>query len=263
MKKIRQPASTPDAFRRFLEEAPADERTWDGLRNHWPKAYNDMLSALMEAQGGLCAYCEIGIKGTHDYQIEHFHPKSDTSDGHDWTFDTRNLFAACQGGTRRHQGPPRHERPTRQNLSCGEAKGDQVLDEAIIKPTEDPASPPIFECDSWGKLHVIEQNCLSTEQAQRARQTITELNLNCPRLCNARRAVYDEMREGFQENLKNVSEGLPVSEAEDLALDVQIDQLWPDARTGRLPAFFTAARSALGPQPAREAILAAEPETWL
>ncbi|EDN71204.1 conserved hypothetical protein [Beggiatoa sp. PS] len=184
MKKVKQFDMLPEDLQQFLTTYPPDKRNkqdWNAFRNHESgKTYNNLIQALIDIQRGLCAYCEINLI-ENDYQIEHFHPKSDICSEMDWMFEITNLFAACKGGTQtnlfgtktRHPDLNRCLPPIKKNRSCGEAKDDNVMDDEILKPSELPISPSLFSItrkpsvgivnknkDKEGALKVNENTCL-------------------------------------------------------------------------------------------------------
>lgn len=206
MKKVKQLNIAPAGLQHFLERHP-EERDWNVFKNYQDykndnnqNADKELINALIERQHGLCAYCEIDLIET-DSQVEHFHPKSDTSDSSiNWTFKITNLFAACKGGTAknlfgentRFPVRKRFRKSTKKNRSCGEYKGNQIpgVDIDILKPSELPATPPLFSISRNGAIRVNDNNCRIAEiDPVKVENTIRELNLNCDRLNDARMEI--------------------------------------------------------------------------
>jgi uncharacterized protein (TIGR02646 family) len=211
MKKVKQIDTVPVYLQQFLKAYPPekrDKRDWNVFKNEEYQAYNKLIQALIDIQHGLCAYCEINLV-ENDYQIEHFHPKSDISHKTDWMFEITNLFAACKGDTQtnlfgtktRQPDPTRCLPPIKKNRSCGEAKDDNVMDDEILKPSDLPISPSLFSITrkppggivnkvKEGALKVNENACLQAGiDPKKVETTIDTFNLNCDRLCLARKTV--------------------------------------------------------------------------
>ena len=75
MKPIRGLAAPTPGLEEFVRAFP-DEREWEVFRNHdGGKSYKELLEEMIAFQHGLCCYCEIDLKKS-DWQVEHFHPKS-------------------------------------------------------------------------------------------------------------------------------------------------------------------------------------------
>lgn len=186
------------------------DSTWEQMRGDalGRVTYETVRRELLKGQGGLCAYCEIGI---HDgdplkCRVEHFHPKSDTSIGHNWALDWQNMMVVCMGGSQRHQSPPHTLEPLPENLSCDAYKDQMIrsgqLDEHCEGWLIDPMGLPAFPClffleKSTGQLLPDADRCAevvlpgnkhpSTQVL--VQHTIDMLNLNCARLCEARKRV--------------------------------------------------------------------------
>jgi len=68
--------------------------TWDDFKNE-VLAYQALLDEIKNRQYGLCAYCEIDLKNdgvTVDQLVEHFHPKQDSNQYHNWGLDFISKF---------------------------------------------------------------------------------------------------------------------------------------------------------------------------
>lgn len=230
--------------------------TWDQMRGEAEGrvVYEIVRRQLINGQGGLCAFCEIGL---HDHnplkcRVEHFHPKSDTSTAHNWALDWQNMLAVCMGGSQRHQQPPHALEPLPENLSC-DAYKDQMINLGnlaehcegwIIDPMGLPAFPSLFFLEkSTGRLLPDEDMCSgiallgNKHQGTRAlvQHTIDMLNLNCDRLCEARvRVLWDIERRKKSLRQQGIQ---PQRGLRDLA-EHYFRPRWPD--------FFTTIRLSLG-----------------
>ncbi len=225
MKKIKQLSSSATELtelQQFLDEHPLMQRTksdWNAFRD--TKGYSDLFKELVSVQHNLCAYCETSLQalsGLDDKEVEHFHPKEDIDHQTDWMFKPDNLFAACLGGSARYRfgdvkeqyrDDTRYLKPLKENLSCGQAKGNQILDAIIYKPSDLPAFPLLFRIrrnpakkpaqafppeERDGALLVDSQACQTANiDVEKLSATIERLNLNCPRLCRARTEIRNNL----------------------------------------------------------------------
>lgn len=240
---------------RFLANEPArlagyrvnnvGNNDWNSFRLNERDAYEELILALKRLQHGLCAYCEISLetKNCPDHQIEHFLPKSIAEYEHR-ALDYRNMLACCCGGgashfrDRDHFTPPAHE-----NLSCGQKKETSL---AEVDPRLIPPGAIMFILLADGMFEANGPGCQAAglDPAQVTR-VIELLGLNCPRLKNARKRVFDRVNSDLLE-----------SSASDLARIY----LLPNEHDVLLP-FFTTIRIAL--QPDAEVILSQVPKPWI
>lgn len=244
----------PAELTAYRTENPAN--TWDQMRGDalGRTAYEAVRRQLVTGQDGLCGFCEIGI---HDIdplrcRVEHFHPKSDNSTAHNWALDWQNMIAVCMGGSQRHQQPPHALEPLPENLSC-DAYKDQMIntgllaehcEDWIIDPLELPAFPCLFFLEkSTGRLLPNADQCANTELPGNQHQntqalvqhTIDMLNLNCTRLCEARkRVIWDIEHNKKKFRLQNINP----KQALDTLAERYFRQHWPS--------FFTTIRLCLG-----------------
>jgi uncharacterized protein (TIGR02646 family) len=282
MKKVKQIDTVPAGLHPFLKAHPSekrDKRDWNAFKNEDKKAYSNLIQTLTDIQHGLCAYCEINLT-ENDHQIEHFHPKSDISPETDWMFEITNLFAACKGGTQtnlfgsktRHPDPTRYLPPIKKNRSCGEAKDDNVMDDEILKPSELPISPSLFSItrkppggivnkDKEGALKVNENACLQVGiNPKKVETTIDAFNLNCDRLCLARKTVLEKLEEDFELELANL--GINPSDKQiKSVLEKMAKYNLALNQDGTLSAFFSTIRIFF--LPIAESVLAQSPRNWI
>jgi uncharacterized protein (TIGR02646 family) len=167
---------------------------WENFRHECQSGLKEVYETLSKDHGGLCAYCEMKINPPN-HQVEHFHDKSDTSDANNptrWHLDWDNMLYCCKGGTQECINTDEFLQPISDNTSCGQQKQTDDY-KKILSPQEIPAFPRIFSykiSDNGVSIHVDEILCSKAGiDKNRAEQTIEILNLNCKRLCEARRAV--------------------------------------------------------------------------
>lgn len=208
---------------------------------------------LRSDQGNLCAYCEVDLLRTpgvtnnadcdvrDDFRVEHFHPKSDTSTGHNWSLDWQNLLACCHGGSYRGVADAAN-RFTAPDTSCDVPKGDKNLDGLILNPLTDiPAFPPLFTfVRSTGEIKVHKENCTSANVAiEKAQRTIDELHLDADRLKTLRRATLNALHSQMGNKLAakmSIDDALASLAKATLRKNAQ----------GEWPQFFSSIRSYLG-----------------
>ncbi len=287
MKKVKQLSAAPPSLSSkpnlsdFLKDYPHTTRhtnDWDAFNNH--PAKKDLLQALHKVQHGLCAYCEISLmvssNGTSidDRQIEHFHPKSDIPHATDWMFELSNLFATCLGGESKNRfgvgskfkDEGHYLEPAKDNYSCGKAKEAEVLDTKILKPSELPASPPLFTFSTMdGSINVNQANCKVAEiESQKVQNTIDKLNLDCRRLRNQRKKLLQslekEVRELGKEVLSKPGEELSDEELEWLKAEL-VKEFFQMEKDGSIPEFFSTVRDFFGNH--AETILSQPPQEWI
>lgn len=256
MKRLKT-ISEPQVLVEFRTMFPAhgwEHMRHDGQGRH---AYEVIRRKLNDGQGGLCAFCEVGIHGNDPLKccVEHFHPKSDVSDTsatHNWAMDWENMLAVCRGGSQRHQAHPYMLEPLEENLSCDAFKDKMIqsgrLQEKcegwVINPRQMPAFPRLFFLEkSTGRLLPDLEQCADFNFVDNnhpctgslVQHTIDMLNLNCDRLCEARlRVVWDIERNKKRWRERGVSSQQGFSEL----ADRYFRQNWPG--------FFTTIRFCLG-----------------
>ncbi len=192
MKHCHKATTEPACLSDFRANHP--DATWDHLRNE-RSCYSEIRDTLSSNQSGLCAYCEIFLQ-EDNRQVAHFHPKSDTTTAHNWSFDWENLWLSCKGGTQIHHHPdPAHYLPPLpENSSCDERKGDAILDSLVLAPNDVPAFPRIFRFKQRTDGMEIVPDEAGCQQAAipvaKVQQTIDAFNLNCHRLSAARMGYY-------------------------------------------------------------------------
>jgi len=237
----------------------APQGTWQQMKDDasfgGPAAYDACRSRLLADQGGICAFCEIGIHDNYPLKcrVEHFHPKSDISAAHNWALDWSNLLGVCAGGSYKYSIAPHTLEPLADNLSC-DAHKDQMIQSRrlqaqcegwILTPTGLMAFPNLFQIEkSTGRLlpHVV--NCAvapsllgnkHTDIYTLVHHTIDMLNLNCDRLCQARLVVIRDIERNKK---KQRDQGYPPQQGLHNLAIFYLRRRWPE--------FFTTIRVCLG-----------------
>lgn len=193
MKRISAPAEPPcfDAWR-----AAHPRGTWEEFKHEnrgSGRCSDAVMSALIAAQHGLCAYCEITLDPPLWAEVEHWHPKDPAqSSGHNWGLDFSNFMAACEGGTRDKPDRGRALPPIARTCHCGAAKKNADLTTSLLDPRVDvPATPNIWHIVAEGRMSVNEG--AAGALAPRATETIERLRLDSPVLTRLRAQVWSEL----------------------------------------------------------------------
>jgi len=247
----------PTELARFRDKDP--QSTWQQMKDDanfgGSEAYVACRTQLLEDQGGICAFCEIGIHDNDPLKcrVEHFHPKSDISPAHNWALDWNNLLAVCAGGSYRFGATPHTQEPLAENLSC-DAYKDQMIQSGrlsdqcegwILNPTQLLAAPNVFQLEkSTGRLLPDNSSCAmapnwpgnqhSSIQAL-VQHTIDMLNLNCDRLCQARLVI---IRDVERNKKRQRDQGYSAEQGLSNLVTRYFRQDWPE--------FFTTIRICLG-----------------
>ena len=234
-----------------------DDTDWDEFRSHGSgESYRELRAALTDNQRGLCAYCEMAIRGRR-HQIEHVIPRNTLRHGHAKVLDIANMLACCMGGTvpdfgleeDGEAGGGRYREPVRDNMSCGQAKGDRE-EEDFIDPRTLPEAPSLAKVMENGRIEVDEEACRTAGfTPDHMARTIEILNLNAEGLWVAREKRWNDLVE--------VSEDIDDQETMDAWVRAV---LMPD-EDGNLASFFTTARCYF--HPIGERILAEDPHAWI
>lgn len=249
----------PPCLQRYRSAKPSD--TWEGMRNdseHFGQAVYDCIAELtLNDQGGLCAYCEIDIsRQLNTLRIDHFVARALSDEQRNWGLEWSNMLACCKGGENKHTRAVNHfEQPIRANLSCDAHVNRLVqkggarfpLDDrrgVVLNPLTTGTLPTLFRFDAdLGKLHPHPQRCAALSIEHSAHSTTFEIvdntirayNLNCPRLCRARKEWFEELEQRLEEEI--ASGRAP----EEVRMDLCLKLLKPP-----YPSFFTVSRLWLG-----------------
>lgn len=259
MKKIRELNTPTPGLAEYLNLVET-KANWEEFYDHNQGAFRphkELIEKLIAVQHGLCGYCEIDLTVTEmDRQIEHVIPRSDPQHGTAREVDVTNMIACCKGGTSSAYAPSekssdedRYRKPVRDNMSCGQAKGDR--NEAnFLDPRKLPALPSLTKVLRDGRITVDEKACESEGiPVVRVRRTIEILNLNAERLRLVRTKYWNEL----------VEQSKQYDDPDKMNKWIQF--LLTPNENGQLTPFFTTNRSYFGPL--SESILAQQPQTWI
>lgn len=245
MKRVLK-GNEPASLQAFRQAQP--QASWDQLRNDpingGMQAYADIRSESNLTQGGLCAYCEIDISDNDPLKsrVEHFHAKSDTGTPTNWALHWPNMLAVCKGGSYSHSAAPYTLEPITKNLSC-DAHKDRLIQQGqmpeacegwVIDPLLLPSVPHLFVINKTsGELRADDAACANApvwpnnqhvDMKTLVDFTIAALNLNCQRLCDARRLVIFDI----EHNKKKLSKsGLSAQQGLSLLAERYLRKQWP------------------------------------
>lgn len=247
----------PVELARYRDSSP--QSTWQQMKEDASfggrVAYETIRRQLLSDQGGICAFCEIGIHDNDPLKcrVEHFHPKSDISPTHNWALDWNNLLCVCRGGSNKYAHVPHALEPLADNLSC-DAHKDRMIqagklsmqcDALILNPIRLMASPCLFQIEkSSGQIRPDTAACATTpfmfdnqhhDLHALVQHTIDMLNLNCDRLCQARLAIVRNIEHNKK---KQREQGYGPQQGLSNLANRYLRQSWPE--------FFTTIRICLG-----------------
>ena len=258
MKRIRERNKPTPGLAKYLG-AVGDNANWEGFRDHNAGAsYSELIEKLIDVQHGLCGYCEINLTEL-DRQIEHAIPRGDSQYGASKEVDITNMIACCKGGTslvfassERSSDEDRYLEPVKDNMSCGQEKGDRN-DAEFLDPRKLPVLPSLTKVLVDGRIEVDEEACESADiPAARVTRTIESLNLNAERLRSAREKQWNNLEE----------EADQIGDPDDsYIMEAWICSVLMPDDAGRLISFFTTARSYFGPL--AERVLKQQPQAWI
>ena len=258
MKRIRELNKPTPGLAEYLD-AVGNNVNWNGFRDHNAGAsYSELIEKLIYVQHGLCGYCEINLTEL-DRQIEHAISRKDPQQGASKEVDITNMIACCKGGTspvfassERSSDEDRYLEPVKDNMSCGQAKGD-CNDAEFLEPRKLPALPSLTKVLVDGRIEVDENACESVDiPAARVIRTIEILNLNAERLRSAREKQWNNLEE----------EAGQIGDPDDSdIMEAWIRSVLMPDDAGRLVSFFTTTRSYFGPL--AERVLEQQPQAWI
>ena len=245
MKRVYKSKEEPELLRQYRLHNP--EETWEHFRRRCRRGYKQVREAILRDQHGLCAYCEVGIKlaeeegEVDDFRVEHFYPKNATQEhGHNYHLDWRNLLGVCHGGSQPYVPDPEWRYSSqKRDRSCDVPKGGREITKYILNPLKIPGKIRLFRyAEHSGRMYVDEDTCPKDLQGK-ARSTISELNLNAPRLMRMRREVIHTLEDQISDEL---SKGRELDEVLEMLATIC---LVPDYNGVTLP-FFSVIRWYLG-----------------
>ena len=254
MKIIRMLPHCPQGLAEYLAQG-GDVTDWRRFRNEAPEAYTELRDELAELQHNLCGYCEIDLD-VNDTQVEHINPQADPHLGQARALDYLNLIAACRGGTERMFGndaldsQERYLLPIKENLSCGQAKGE-TIDPDFMDPRNLPVSFQLFFVRPDGDIAADNAACdFAGIHVRSVERTIAILGLKCERLRLARENRWNDLKRSW-DALFDDDQAIRSAACTELLAGID----------GDLPKFFTTGRSYFG-SVGRE-ILDDTPEEWI
>lgn len=241
MKKLTK-GIEPELLTAYREANPTNE--WRQFKKSSART-SKIQTRLKKDQGGLCAYCEIDLiessgNSKADFRVEHFHPKSDDTDLHNWHLDWQNLLGCCNGGSQ-SDIVDAGNRFTSPDHSCDVPKNRQNLDDVILNPLKIPAFPCLFSCDrASGAFSINVDHCRQASiSIEKAQNTIDKLRLDSNRLRRLRKATLNQLNAQLREFTR---QGLSMEQAFDRLAKVHLRK----NSDGYWPKFFTSIRSYLG-----------------
>lgn len=246
MKKVFKAQIVPKKLQQFVQAFPHE--TWEHFRRHSRSGYKEVKAQIFKDQKGLCAYCEINIKfaeqkdDVDDFRVEHFCPKGETlGGGKNWNLQWDNMLGVCHGGSQKYVTEADWRYSSRKNdRSCDVPKGGRDLARIILNPLKIPANIRLFRyVEQDGEMLVDQENC-PPNLLEKARNTISELNLNAPRLCRLRAMVIQVLREKMESGMR---QGLSLEECSGLLAKTFLERNEKDC----YQPFFTVIRWYLGP----------------
>lgn len=221
----RQPPASLTAWRGPRMAAgrpPGTECTYEELRRS-PKVVSDIVQALLQEQGGLCAYTgrPIASRPDGDFHVEHLIPQAHCEYGED--ADYRNLVACWPrpnsgfepryGARRKGDWPP----PAEQNSFLSPLRGD---------------------CTARFRFNHRGEISASRHDDEGARETIQRLGLN-------EREITELRRHAIRGALSPRGEWLTLPQCRRLVEALQrVAQAVDNGSNDQLPAYWFALRSA-------------------
>jgi len=217
---------------------------------------------IRQDQRGICAYCEIDLADADgsvrngepikaDFQVDHFHPKSDKDLSSrpvpdcDWSLYWPNLYGCCMGGGERLLADEGRFAARKSNHHCGTRKKDKVQDDQILDPVNIPAFPCLFKekSDTGAELFELEPDVgacksVSPDTAKKVENSIEILGLNCTLLSRRRREVVQKLLTEVRDECARLGDF-------DSALELVMEKVF-DPTSDRWPSFFTAIRAHFG-----------------
>ena len=227
MKRIRTLVGPTPGLSSYLEDAATPD--YDDFRAYREgAAYRELIADLIDLQRGLCAYCEIDLHEL-DRQVEHVAPRSSHPQA---ALQASNMVACCKGGSASLlKDEERFLKPTRRNLSCGQAKAGRD-DPQFLDPRQLPALPSLLAVRNDGRIEADGDACQSEDEAAKVEKTIEILGLNVERLRLARERRWKDLLEVWAPHFRS-----------DEAMAQGARAALLPGQDGRLIRFFTTRRS--------------------
>ena len=143
--------------------------------------------ALLREQGFICCYCESLVTSS-DSHVEHFQPRSVYPA---YELDYQNLHCSCLRQLSRHE--ERH---------CGHRKGNWFNEQRIVSPLQNGCDRR-FTFNDRGEISARYDDDLA------AKETITRLGLDLPKLNRLRAAAVDALRDSPPERIRALLKRAP------------------------------------------------------
>lgn len=249
MKRVFKREEEPYYLKRYREKYPLE--TWDRFHRYDRRAYNQIKKTILEDQHYLCAYCEIDIKFSDpevdgertidDFRVEHFYPKSLTEDGkHNYHLDWWNMLGVCHGGSQALvvDAKTRYTR-LKNDRTCDVPKSDKPISGEILNPLIIPRLKRIYRYRETSGMMLVDEETCPPSLAEKAKNTIRELNLNAPRLMRMRKAVIEKLDE-------LVIDGQVAGKELEEVLAEMAEIYLPPSQDNRYMAFYSVIRWYLG-----------------
>lgn len=218
MKRVRALTQLPPLLQAYVDQLAQQNKPhdWNVFKQQCREGKHELQAELLALQQGLCAYCEIHLTVGQTLEVEHYLPKANRPERH---LNVANMLAGC---CRSHnpstqpeidQGNPvfkgHYQDPVGPNRSCGSKKGEKDPKQAgqrILNPRSvrlDPATgalPSLIRCNSQGVIYADTPGCKAVGiDPNEVTETIAVLNLNCDRLRDERKEVWESLQDRYPE----------------------------------------------------------------
>lgn len=253
MKRIARPAAEPEILTNFRTNNP--NGTWKPKKASGSAAFQPepgsyaVFTALAEAQGYLCAFCEIRVERGLWGQVEHFVPEDFANIAWNCALDFGNMVACCEGGTQSKIPNGRSVPPIRDTQHCGQLKGNHDpraithangRTVALLDPRGVPAFPCLWKFGSQGQIAPHPTACTAAGvDVDAAQATVDRFGLDRSGLRGMREAVLVELDSDLEARTADGS--LPMDAA---MAAIAAEQLLPVE--GKLARFWSTVRDWAG-----------------
>ena len=237
MKHVPRPANEPPMLAEYRKQPGSEvgegSDIWNRFRDfESSRAYKELRELLLNAQGGLCGYCERYIRNSNDICVEHVIPKGDEPNR---TLDWLNLMVCCLGGTapkpKTIDDNSKKSRRGKNKCYCDKKKLKQKLPPGC-DPRDFPVDESLFQIDFEGYIHVdkIAAKEYKIEHSLLEKAINNILNLNHLSLRLDRRNIYAELQERNEVHVVDLEMCDDLSDRIDLTRSFVRDELEPDSQ---------------------------------
>lgn len=261
MKRVRSLTQTPPLMQNYLNQLAqrGEQHDWTVFKAKCIEGKRELQTALLERQHGLCVYCEIRVTQGKTLEVEHYLPKAGRPERH---LDIANLLGGCGMSTDPTVGEkPKSDdpdykghylHPHSENASCGAKKsnrdptmrGRRILNPRNVTLPTNGAFPLLVRYRRrTGTIEPDEVGCQQVSiDPEEVRETISTLNLNCQRLADERKEVWEYLENRFPTVDSNAED--PDAEAQSWAqtLNNAQEQLCLDPLSNHLAPFWSTIR---------------------